>query len=97
MSFLADFVGKTISVITTNPATGAEVVRRVKLLCRDTRPLIELEGRIERTILGRIALLGLQSKALLRPSLKLDVEALRTGPQTYRLDFPKCESAPYLR
>ena len=84
-------------MITTNPATGAEVVRPAKLLCRDTRPLIELEERIERTIPGRIALPGLPSKALLRPSLELDVEALRTGPQTDRLELPKCESAPYLR
>ena len=92
-----DFIGKTISVITTNPATGAEVVRPAKMLRGDTRPFIELEGRIERTILGRIALLGLPSKALLRPSLELDVEAIRTGPQTYRLEFQKRQSPPYLR
>ena len=74
-------------MITTNPVTGAEVVRPAKLLRGDPRPLVQLEGRIERTIPGRIALSGLPSEALLRPSLELDVEALWTGPQTYRLSY----------
>jgi len=86
-SLLANFVGGTVSVITTNPVTGAEVVRPAKLLRGDPRPLVQLEGRIERTIPGRIALPGLPSEALLRPSLELDVEALWTGPQIYRLSY----------
>jgi len=86
-SLLANFVGGTVSVITTNPVTGAEVVRPAKLLRGDPRPLVQLEGRIERTIPGRIAPSGLPSEALLRPSLELDFEAPRTGPQTYRPSY----------
>jgi len=74
-------------VITTNLVTGAEVLRSAKLLRGDLRPLVQLEGRIERTMPGRIALPGLPSEALLRPSLELDVEALRTGRQTYRFSY----------
>ena len=85
-SLLANLIGGTVSVITANPVTGAEVVRRAKLLRVDPRPLVQLEGRIERKIPGRIALPGLPSEALLRRHLN---SMLRPFGQARRLiGFP---------
>jgi hypothetical protein len=84
---LQAFVGKTVSIASRNPVTGVEEVRDAKLLRARPDPLIELDGRIELTVPGRIALPNLPPDTLLRASLVLDLENPRTEKQSYRLSY----------
>ncbi len=84
---LQAFVGKMVSIASRNPVTGVEDVRNAKLLRARPSPLIELDGRIELTVPGRIALPNLPPDTLLRASLVLDLEASRTEKQSYRLSY----------
>lgn len=86
-SLLSLFVGRTVSVVTVNPANGDEVVRPARLLRAMPRPLVELDGRIEPTPPGRIALPPLPQGTLLKPALELDLEASRTANHSYRLSY----------
>ena len=49
------------------------------LLRAQSKPLVELDGHVEVVPLGRIVLTGLPLGTLHKPTLELDLEALRTA------------------
>jgi len=86
-SLLEAFVGERVHVIQVNPATGEERVRDARLLRASPGPLVEIDGRIELSVPGRIALPRVPPGAVLAPTLLVDVEAKRAGPTPYRLSY----------
>ena len=62
-------------------------MREAKLLRARPGLLIELDGRIELSPPGRIALPGLDDGVVLRSTYALDIDADRAGPVDYRLSY----------
>lgn len=86
-SLLEAFVGQTVKIVSTNPKTGGDIVRDGKLLRAKPGPLVEIDGRVELSPPGRIALPNLPAGAILKPRLELDVDAANGGRVPYRISY----------
>lgn len=83
---LSRFEGQKVHIVNLNPATGEEVVREGVLL-RASPLLVKVDGRVEVSPPGRIALPGLPEGAVLKSRLVLDFDAARAGALEYRLVY----------
>lgn len=90
-SLMAKAVGETITVVRTNPGTGAETRERAKVLAVNGGVVLEIGGRIEvlrddglpaRAIFDRVP-----DTLRARPTLSVTLDAVRAGPRPATLSY----------
>jgi hypothetical protein len=80
-------VGEEVDVIVTNPETGVETVKRAKVLAIAGGPVLEIDGRIETGIPGRLAFDRLPEGVRAAPSLVADLSAPTAGNRMVELGY----------
>lgn len=81
-------VGKTVTILRLNPATGKEEATRATVLAANGEPLFLIDGRIE-TLGGgaRVAFDSLPETLKSRPTLSMRVASARAGSRPARLTY----------
>ena len=80
-------VGGEVDVIVTNPETGVETVKRARVLSVIGGPVLEIDGRIETGVPGRLAFDRLPDGVRAAPSLVADLQAPSAGKRTIELGY----------
>jgi len=84
---LEKYVGKTITVIKTNPATGAETREEAQVLATNSGVVLRYADRIETGVPGRIAYGAIPANLRDRPTLVVQVESDITGARELELSY----------
>jgi hypothetical protein len=72
-SILAQSVGREVSILSTNPATGKDTSVRAKVLSATDGVVLDIGGKIHTTVPGRIVFDGLPQRLRPTPTLLLNV------------------------
>lgn len=80
-------VGHTVTVIKTNPATGAEVRETATVLAANAGVVLQYADRIETGVPGRLAFASVPDNLRDRPTLVMTVANTRTGPSDLELSY----------
>ncbi len=75
-NLLQQSVGRDVTVISTNPATGKDLAQRAKVLSVDQGVVLDIDGKIHTTVPGRIVYDSLPPGLRATPTLVMNV----TGP-----------------
>jgi hypothetical protein len=86
-ALLQKYVGREVSVIRTNPATGAETSESATVLANNDGVVLRYADRIETGIPGRIAFGKVPANLRDRPTLSILLAAHRDGPQEAELMY----------
>jgi len=84
---LEKYVGRDVTVIHTNPKTGAETREQAKVLSVNNGVVLQYENRIETGIDGRLSFPSIPPNLRDRPTLVTDVSNEYEGPQQVELDY----------
>ena len=84
---LEKYVGRSVDVIRTNPATGAETVEAAQVLATNNGVVLKFADRIETGIPGRLAFPGVPANLRDRPTLVVKLESATFGPQAAELSY----------
>ncbi|MCB5187447.1 DUF4139 domain-containing protein [Methylobacillus caricis] len=84
---LEKYVGKTVEVIKTSPATGAESSEQAQVLATNNGTVLKIGNRIETGIPGRIAYPDVPSNLRDRPTLVVQLQNQGTGTQDIELSY----------
>lgn len=84
---LEKYVGKTVTVIKTNPATGAETSEKATVLSANNGIVMKIGNRIETGMPGRIVYDDLPENLRDRPTLITQVNNQVTETQTVELSY----------
>lgn len=84
---LEKYVGKTVTVIKTNPATGVETSEKATVLSANNGVVMNIGNRIETGIPGRIVYDDLPENLRDRPTLITQVNNQGTETQTVELSY----------
>ncbi len=84
---LEKYVGKTITVIKTNPATGAETREEAQVLATNSGVVLKYADRIETGVPGRIAYGAIPGNLRDRPTLVVQVESDTAGAREVELSY----------
>ena len=82
---LEEHVGKTVSIVRTNPASGAETTEQALVLSANNGVVLKIGDRIETEIPGRIVYGEVPSKLHDRPTLVTQLE--NTGPENQKIEL----------
>lgn len=82
---LEEHVGKTVSIIRTNPATGIETTEKAKILSANDGVVLKIGDRIETGIPGRIVYEEVPS--ILHDSPTLVAHLNNTGPKSQKVEL----------
>ena len=80
-------VGKTVHVIRTNPATGAETVQDAEVLSIAGGIVLRIDGRIETTVPGRLVFDNVPADLQAEPALSVRLAAPLDTAATARLTY----------
>ncbi|MEP6869876.1 MAG: DUF4139 domain-containing protein, partial [Novosphingobium sp.] len=84
-------VGQTVTLLRTNPATGAETRERAKVLAANGGVVLQIGDRIEVLrddgLPVRVIFDGIPPNLRARPTLSVSVEATRPGPRPLTLSY----------
>lgn len=86
-TLLEKYVGKDVTVIHTNPRTGAETREQAKVLSVNNGVVLQYSNRIETGIDGRLAFPSIPSNLRDRPTLVTDIDNTYDGDQSLELDY----------
>ncbi|MGY1487824.1 DUF4139 domain-containing protein [Methylobacillus pratensis] len=84
---LEKYIGQTVQVIRTNPATGAETVEQAYVLAANNGTVLKMGNRIETGIPGRIVYPDVPENLRDRPTLVTQVNTRQSGPQDVELSY----------
>ncbi len=84
---LEKFVGKTVTIVKTNPATGAETSEKATVLSANNGVVLKIGNRIETGLPGRIVYDDVPSNLRDRPTLITQVNNKGTQNQTVELSY----------
>jgi hypothetical protein len=86
-ALLQKYVGREVSVIRTNPATGAEISESATVLANNDGVVLRYADRIETGVPGRIAFGKVPVSLRDRPTLSILLAANHDGPQEAELMY----------
>jgi hypothetical protein len=87
-SLLENYVGRTVSVIRTNPTTGAETRETATVLSTNNGVVLKFaDGRIETGVPGRLAFPGVPDTLRDTPTLVISLINPVAGPQNLELTY----------
>lgn len=86
-SLLQKYLGKTIKVVSTNPATGAEKTEAAKVLSVDNGLILQIGDRIETDYSGRLIFPDIPSNLREKPTLIMDVNSTTPGERELSLNY----------
>ena len=84
---LEKYVGRSVTVIKTNPATGAETREPAEVLATNGGVVLKYADRIETGVPGRIAYGAIPANLRDRPTLVVQLESAATGRQMAELSY----------
>jgi hypothetical protein len=84
---LEKYVGKTVSIIKTNPATGAETTEQATVLSANNGVVLKIGNRIETGIPGRIVYDDVPENLRDRPTLVTQINNKGATDQTVELSY----------
>lgn len=84
---LEKYVGRTVRVVKTNPATGAETVESATVLSANAGVVLRIGDRIETGLPGRIIYDGVPDNLRERPTLVSELESAAAGTQLLELSY----------
>ena len=84
---LEKYVGKTVAVVKTNPATGAETREQAEVLATNSGVVLKYADRIETGVPGRIAYGAIPANLRERPTLVVQLESRAAGRQDVELSY----------
>lgn len=84
---LEKYIGQTVQVIRTNPATGAETVESAQVLAANNGTVLKMGNRIETGIPGRIVYPDVPENLRDRPTLVTSLISKQSGPQDIELSY----------
>jgi hypothetical protein len=84
---LEKYVGRTVRVVKTNPANGAETVETAQVLAVSGGVVLKIGDRIEIGAPGRIVFDGVPSNLRDRPTLVTELQNRQPGKQTVELSY----------
>lgn len=84
---LEKYVGKTVTVIKTNPATGAETSEQATVLSANNGAVLRVGNRIETGIPGRISYDDVPDNLRDRPTLVVQVQNKAAAEQNVELSY----------
>lgn len=87
IKLLEKYVGGTVRVVNTNPATGAESVETAQVLAATDGVVLKIGDRIETGAPGRIVFDGVPPNLRDRPTLITELLSSRAGAQTLELSY----------
>lgn len=82
-------VGQTVSVVRTNPATGAEVTEQARVLANNGGTLVQIGNRIEvlEQMGARLVFPGLPEELKAHPTLSVALESGKAGARPLTLSY----------
>jgi len=84
---LEKYIGREVTVIKTNPATGAETREQAVVLASNNGVVLKFADRIETGMPGRIAYGSIPPNLRERPTLVVQLESAASGPQKTELSY----------
>ncbi len=84
---LEKYVGRSVTVIRTNPATGAETREQAEVLATNGGVVLKYADRIESGVPGRIAYGAIPPNLRERPTLVVQLESAVAGRQAAELSY----------
>lgn len=84
---LEKYVGRSVTVIKTNPATGAEMREPAEVLASNGGVVLKFADRIETGLPGRIAYGAIPANLRDRPTLVVQLESAAAGRQAAELSY----------
>lgn len=84
---LEKYVGKQVTVIKTNPATGTESHENATVLATNGGTVLKFADRIETSVPGRLAFAALPDNLRDKPTLVMSVVNPKTGVQNLELSY----------
>jgi len=84
---LEKYVGRDVTVIHTNPRTGAETREQAKVLSVNGGVVLQYDNRIETGVDGRLSFPSIPPNLRDRPTLVTDLDNTYEGPQQVELDY----------
>ncbi len=84
---LAASVGQDVTIISTHPQTGVETLRRARVLSVSGGPVLQIDGRIETGIPGRLAFDALPPGVRSAPSMVADIQTETPGERVLDLAY----------
>jgi len=84
---LEKYVGRSVTVIRTNPATGAETREQAEVLATSGGVVLKYADRIESGVPGRIAYGAIPPNLRERPTLVVQLESAVAGRQAAELSY----------
>ena len=86
-ALLRKYAGKPVTVIRTNPATGAESSEQATVLATNDGVVLRYKDRIESQVAGRIAFSDLPASLRDRPTLSMLLDAPQAGERQVELTY----------
>ena len=86
-TLLDKYVGRDVTVIRTNPATGAETRETARVLATNGGAVLKFSDRIETGVPGRLAFDGIPANLRDRPTLVVKLESAETGGRLAELSY----------
>ncbi len=84
---LDKYVGQSVTVIRTNPATGAETREAAQVLATNGGTVLKFADRIETGVPGRLAFGNIPATLRERPTLVVKLDSATAGKQTAELSY----------
>jgi hypothetical protein len=84
---LEKYVGQSVGVIRTNPATGAETRETAQVLATNGGVVLKFADRIETGVPGRLTFDSIPANLRDRPTLVVKLESATAGRQTAELSY----------
>ena len=84
---LEKYVGKTVSIVKTNPATGTETTEKATVLSANNGVVLKIGNRIETGLPGRIVYDDVPENLRDRPTLVTQINNKGTTDQTVELSY----------
>lgn len=84
---LEKYIGRSVTVIRTNPATGAETREPAEVLATNGGVVLKYADRIETGVPGRIAYGAIPANLRDRPTLVVQLESASAGRQAAELSY----------
>jgi len=84
---LEKYVGKTVSIVKTNPATGVETTEQAQVLSANNGVVLKMADRIETGIPGRIVYQDVPANLRDRPTLVVQLQNQNAAEQNVELSY----------
>jgi hypothetical protein len=86
-ALLHKYVGRSVTVIHTNPATGAETSEQATVLATNEGVVLRYPDRIETGVAGRLSFSNVPANLRDRPTLSIMLDAAQAAERTVELSY----------